>query len=234
MRHRVATPLFAARIPSTTSAPRIIYTQQRTTLRRSSSFSSTTLEKIAKSIYREILRECAGKQRARSKVAAVNALSPHLNLPPSSSSSSPTTKETNTKGAIPFRVRALLANNLREAFRAARDDDEAKTKVNENEKIANLARTISIWTFCHRANEDNKSTEYVVLNNLVSYYDSRAKIHSRLSSKKILRDRKILASLETEFNTLCVKPLIEHIERSASVPPKSSSSTLRPPFVFNI
>ncbi len=233
MRHRVATPLFAARIPSTTSAPRIIYTQQRTALRRSSSFSSTTLEKIAKSIYREILRECAGKQRARSKVAAVNELSPHLNLPPSSSSS-PTTKETNTKGAIPFRVRALLANNLREAFRAARDDDEAKTKVNENEKIANLARTISIWTFCHRANEDNKSTEYVVLNNLVSYYDSRAKIHSRLSSKKILRDRKILASLETEFNTLCVKPLIEHIERSASVPPKSSSSTLRPPFVFNI
>ena len=136
MRHRVATPLFAARIPSTTSAPRIIYTQQRTALRRSSSFSSTTLEKIAKSIYREILRECAGKQRARSKVTAVNALSPHLNLPPSSSSS-PTTKETNTKGAIPFRVRALLANNLREAFRAARDDDEAKTKVNENEKIAN-------------------------------------------------------------------------------------------------
>jgi hypothetical protein len=241
MRSRVLTTLFGARYPWSASSidPRVVVSARHPPLApRKRSKSSTTrqsgeeLEKIAKSVYREILRECAfGKQRSL------------LSSTSSSSSTKKNTATTVTKGAIPFRVRALLANNLREAFRAAASGD-SKTDIEvkkENEKIANLARTISIWTFCHRANQDSRSTEYIVLNNLVNYYDSRAKIYSRSSSKKVLRDRKALSSLETEFNTLCVKPLIEYIQRSASSSPNSSSSSssssssyYRPPFVFDI
>ena len=240
MRSRVLTTLFGARYPWSASsvAPRVVVRARHPPLSpRKRSKSSTTrqsgeeLEKIAKSVYREILRECAfGKQRSL------------LSSPSSSSSTKKNTTTTVNKGAIPFRVRALLANNLREAFRAAASGDDKIDKdevKKEHEKIANLARTISIWTFCHRANQDNRSTEYIVLNNLVNYYESRAKIYSRSSSKKVLRDRKALSSLETEFNTLCVKPLIEYIERSASASPNSSSSSssssyYRPPFVFDI
>ena len=218
MRYRVATAFFAR----PTVFTRIKHPQNQNNVSLSSaSKQKEEFEEIAKSVYREILRACAGKGRVKL----------------SSISKAKTEEEESRRlkrnaGAIPFRVRALLANNLRGAFRTARDGE---VNVTESEKIANLARTISIWTFCHRANEDDKSTEYILLNNLVSYYDSRAKLHSRSKSKKVIRDQKTLASLETEFNTLCVKPLIEHIERSASLSSSSSSSSsLRPPFVFDI
>ena len=218
MRYRVATAFFAR----PTVFTRIKHPQNPYNVSLSSaSKQKEEFEEIAKSVYREILRACAGKGRVKL----------------SSISKAKTEEEESRRlkrnaGAIPFRVRALLANNLRGAFRTARDGE---VNVTESEKIANLARTISIWTFCHRANEDDKSTEYILLNNLVSYYDSRAKLHSRSKSKKVIRDQKTLASLETEFNTLCVKPLIEHIERSASLSSSSSSSSsLRPPFVFDI
>ena len=179
-------------------------------------------------MYREILRACAGKRRV--KLSSTSKAKTEEEQEEEEEEEESRRLKRNA-GAIPFRVRALLANNLRGAFRTARDGE---VNVTESEKIANLARTISIWTFCHRANEDDKSTEYILLNNLVSYYDSRAKLHSRSKSKKVIRDQKTLASLETEFNTLCVKPLIEHIERSASLSSSSSSSSLRPPFVFDI
>ena len=181
-------------------------------------------------MYREILRACAGKRRVKLSSTSKAKTEEEQEQEQEDEESR---RLKRSAGAIPFRVRALLANNLRGAFRTARDGE---VNVTESEKIANLARTISIWTFCHRANEDDKSTEYILLNNLVSYYDSRAKLHSRSKSKKVIRDQKTLASLETEFNTLCVKPLIEHIERSASLSSSSSSSSssLRPPFVFDI
>ena len=195
----------------------------------SASKQKEEFEEIAKSVYREILRACAGKRRV--KLSSTSKAKTEEEEEEEEEDEESRRLKRNA-GAIPFRVRALLANNLRGAFRTARDGE---VNVTESEKIANLARTVSIWTFCHRANEDDKSTEYILLNNLVSYYDSRAKLHSRSKSKKVIRDQKTLASLETEFNTLCVKPLIEHIERSASLSSSSSSSSsLRPPFVFDI
>ena len=224
MRYRVATAFFAR----PTVFTRIKHTQNPNNVSLSSaSKQKEEFEEIAKSVYREILRACAGKRRV--KLSSTSKAKTEEEEEEEEEEESRRLKR--NAGAIPFRVRALLANNLRGAFRTARDGE---VNVTESEKIANLARTISIWTFCHRANEDDKSTEYILLNNLVSYYDSRAKLHSRSKSKKVIRDQKTLASLETEFNTLCVKPLIEHIERSASLSSSSSSSSLRPPFVFDI
>ena len=225
MRYRVATAFFAR----PTIFTRIKHTQNPNNVSLSSaSKQKEEFEEIAKSVYREILRACAGKRRV--KLSSTSKAKTEEEEEEEEEEESRRLKR--NAGAIPFRVRALLANNLRGAFRTARDGE---VNVTESEKIANLARTISIWTFCHRANEDDKSTEYILLNNLVSYYDSRAKLHSRSKSKKVIRDQKTLASLETEFNTLCVKPLIEHIERSASLSSSSSSSSsLRPPFVFDI
>ena len=220
MRYRVATAFFAR----PTVFTRIKHPQNQNNVSLSSaSKQKEEFEEIAKSVYREILRACAGKRRV--KLSSTSKAKTEEEEEEEEEEESRRLKR--NEGAIPFRVRALLANNLRGAFRTARDGE---VNVTESEKIANLARTVSIWTFCHRANEDDKSTEYILLNNLVSYYDSRAKLHSRSKSKKVIRDQKTLASLETEFNTLCVKPLIEHIERSASL----SSSSLRPPFVFDI
>ena len=227
MRYRVATAFFAR----PTVFTRIKHTQNPNNVSLSSaSKQKEEFEEVAKSVYREILRACAGKRRV--KLSSTSKAKTEEEEEEEEEEESRRLKR--NAGAIPFRVRALLANNLRGAFRTARDGE---VNVTESEKIANLARTISIWTFCHRANEDDKSTEYILLNNLVSYYDSRAKLHSRSKSKKVIRDQKTLASLETEFNTLCVKPLIEHIERSASLSSSSSSSSsssLRPPFVFDI
>ena len=224
MRYRVATAFFAR----PTVFTRIKHTQNPNNVSLSSaSKQKEEFEEIAKSVYREILRACAGKRRGK-----LSSTSKAKTEEEEEEEEEESRRLKRNAGAIPFRVRALLANNLRGAFRTARDGE---VNVTESEKIANLARTISIWTFCHRANEDDKSTEYILLNNLVSYYDSRAKLHSRSKSKKVIRDQKTLASLETEFNTLCVKPLIEHIERSASLSSSSSSSSsLRPPFVFDI
>ena len=225
MRYRVATAFFAR----PTVFTRIKHPQNPYNVSLSSaSKQKEEFEEIAKSVYREILRACAGKRRV--KLSSTSKAKTEEEEEEEEEEESRRLKR--NAGAIPFRVRALLANNLRGAFRTARDGE---VNVTESEKIANLARTVSIWTFCHRANEDDKSTEYILLNNLVSYYDSRAKLHSRSKSKKVIRDQKTLASLETEFNTLCVKPLIEHIERSASLSSSSSSSSsLRPPFVFDI
>jgi len=221
MRYRVATAFFAR----PTVFTRIKHPQNPYNVSLSSaSKQKEEFEEIAKSVYREILRACAGKRRV--KLSSTSKAKTEEEQEEEEEDEESRRLKRNA-GAIPFRVRALLANNLRGAFRTARDGE---VNVTESEKIANLARTVSIWTFCHRANEDDKSTEYILLNNLVSYYDSRAKLHSRSKSKKVIRDQKTLASLETEFNTLCVKPLIEHIERSASL----SSSSLRPPFVFDI
>ena len=224
MRYRVATAFFAR----PTVFTRIKHTQNPNNVSLSSaSKQKEEFEEVAKSVYREILRACAGKRRVK-----LSSTSKAKTEEEEEEEEEESRRLKRNAGAIPFRVRALLANNLRGAFRTARDGE---VNVTESEKIANLARTISIWTFCHRANEDDKSTEYILLNNLVSYYDSRAKLHSRSKSKKVIRDQKTLASLETEFNTLCVKPLIEHIERSASLSSSSSSSSsLRPPFVFDI
>ena len=226
MRYRVATAFFAR----PTVFTRIKHTQNPNSVSLSSaSKQKEEFEEIAKSVYREILRACAGKRRV--KLSSTSKAKTEEEQEEEEEDEESRRLKRNA-GAIPFRVRALLANNLRGAFRTARDGE---VNVTESEKIANLARTVSIWTFCHRANEDDKSTEYILLNNLVSYYDSRAKLHSRSKSKKVIRDQKTLASLETEFNTLCVKPLIEHIERSASLSSSSSSSSsLRPPFVFDI
>ena len=228
MRYRVATAFFAR----PTVFTRIKHPQNPYNVSLSSaSKQKEEFEEIAKSVYREILRACAGKRRV--KLSSTSKAKTEEEQEEEEDDEESRRLKRNA-GAIPFRVRALLANNLRGAFRTARDGE---VNVTESEKIANLARTISIWTFCHRANEDDKSTEYILLNNLVSYYDSRAKLHSRSKSKKVIRDQKTLASLETEFNTLCVKPLIEHIERSASLSSSSSSSSsssLRPPFVFDI
>ncbi len=225
MRYRVATAFFAR----PTVFTRIKHPQNPYNVSLSSaSKQKEEFEEIAKSVYREILRACAGKRRV--KLSSTSKAKTEEEQEDEEEDEESRRLKRNA-GAIPFRVRALLANNLRGAFRTARDGE---VNVTESEKIANLARTISIWTFCHRANEDDKSTEYILLNNLVSYYDSRAKLHSRSKSKKVIRDQKTLASLETEFNTLCVKPLIEHIERSASLSSSSSSSSLRPPFVFDI
>ena len=224
MRYRVATAFFAR----PTVFTRIKHTQNPNNVSLSSaSKQKEEFEEVAKSVYREILRACAGKRRV--KLSSTSKAKTEEEEGEEEEEEEESRRLKRNAGAIPFRVRALLANNLRGAFRTARDGE---VNVTESEKIANLARTISIWTFCHRANEDDKSTEYILLNNLVSYYDSRAKLHSRSKSKKVIRDQKTLASLETEFNTLCVKPLIEHIERSASL--SSSSSSLRPPFVFDI
>ena len=225
MRYRVATAFFAR----PTVFTRIKHPQNPYNVSLSSaSKQKEEFEEIAKSVYREILRACAGKRRV--KLSSTSKAKTEEEQEEEEEEEESRRLKRNA-GAIPFRVRALLANNLRGAFRTARDGE---VNVTESEKIANLARTVSIWTFCHRANEDDKSTEYILLNNLVSYYDSRAKLHSRSKSKKVIRDQKTLASLETEFNTLCVKPLIEHIERSASLSSSSSSSSLRPPFVFDI
>jgi hypothetical protein len=226
MRYRVATAFFAR----PTVFTRIKHPQNPYNVSLSSaSKQKEEFEEIAKSVYREILRACAGKRRV--KLSSTSKAKTEEEEEEEEEDEESRRLKRNA-GAIPFRVRALLANNLRGAFRTARDGE---VNVTESEKIANLARTVSIWTFCHRANEDDKSTEYILLNNLVSYYDSRAKLHSRSKSKKVIRDQKTLASLETEFNTLCVKPLIEHIERSASLSSSSSSSSsLRPPFVFDI
>ncbi len=226
MRYRVATAFFAR----PTVFTRIKHPQNPYNVSLSSaSKQKEEFEEIAKSVYREILRACAGKRRV--KLSSTSKAKTEEEQEEEEEDEESRRLKRNA-GAIPFRVRALLANNLRGAFRTARDGE---VNVTESEKIANLARTVSIWTFCHRANEDDKSTEYILLNNLVSYYDSRAKLHSRSKSKKVIRDQKTLASLETEFNTLCVKPLIEHIERSASLSSSSSSSSsLRPPFVFDI
>ena len=225
MRYRVATAFFAR----PTIFTRIKHTQNPNNVSLSSaSKQKEEFEEVAKSVYREILRACAGKRRV--KLSSTSKAKTEEEEGEEEEEEEESRRLKRNAGAIPFRVRALLANNLRGAFRTARDGE---VNVTESEKIANLARTISIWTFCHRANEDDKSTEYILLNNLVSYYDSRAKLHSRSKSKKVIRDQKTLASLETEFNTLCVKPLIEHIERSASLS-SSSSSSLRPPFVFDI
>ena len=225
MRYRVATAFFAR----PTVFTRIKHPQNPYNVSLSSaSKQKEEFEEIAKSVYREILRACAGKRRVKLSSTSKAKTEEEQEQEQEDEESR---RLKRSAGAIPFRVRALLANNLRGAFRTARDGE---VNVTESEKIANLARTISIWTFCHRANEDDKSTEYILLNNLVSYYDSRAKIHSRSKSKKVIRDQKTLVSLETEFNTLCVKPLIEHIERSASLSSSSSSSSLRPPFVFDI
>ena len=226
MRYRVATAFFAR----PTVFTRIKHPQNPYNVSLSSaSKQKEEFEEIAKSVYREILRACAGKRRV--KLSSTSKAKTEEEQEEEEDDEESRRLKRNA-GAIPFRVRALLANNLRGAFRTARDGE---VNVTESEKIANLARTVSIWTFCHRANEDDKSTEYILLNNLVSYYDSRAKLHSRSKSKKVIRDQKTLASLETEFNTLCVKPLIEHIERSASLSSSSSSSSsLRPPFVFDI
>ena len=226
MRYRVATAFFAR----PTIFTRIKRPQNPYNVSLSSaSKQKEEFEEIAKSVYREILRACAGKRRV--KLSSTSKAKTEEEQEEEEEDEESRRLKRNA-GAIPFRVRALLANNLRGAFRTARDGE---VNVTESEKIANLARTVSIWTFCHRANEDDKSTEYILLNNLVSYYDSRAKLHSRSKSKKVIRDQKTLASLETEFNTLCVKPLIEHIERSASLSSSSSSSSsLRPPFVFDI
>ena len=225
MRYRVATAFFAR----PTVFTRIKHTQNPNNVSLSSaSKQKEEFEEVAKSVYREILRACAGKRRVKLSSTS-KAKTEEEEGEEEEEEEEESRRLKRNAGAIPFRVRALLANNLRGAFRTARDGE---VNVTESEKIANLARTISIWTFCHRANEDDKSTEYILLNNLVSYYDSRAKLHSRSKSKKVIRDQKTLASLETEFNTLCVKPLIEHIERSASL--SSSSSSLRPPFVFDI
>tara|TARA_B100000519_G_scaffold161263_1_gene143382 strand:+ start:198 stop:881 length:684 start_codon:yes stop_codon:yes gene_type:complete len=227
MRYRVATAFFAR----PTVFTRIKHPQNPYNVSLSSaSKQKEEFEEIAKSVYREILRACAGKRRVKLSSTSKAKTEEEQEQEQEDEESR---RLKRSAGAIPFRVRALLANNLRGAFRTARDGE---VNVTESEKIANLARTISIWTFCHRANEDDKSTEYILLNNLVSYYDSRAKLHSRSKSKKVIRDQKTLASLETEFNTLCVKPLIEHIERSASLSSSSSSSSssLRPPFVFDI
>ena len=226
MRYRVATAFFAR----PTVFTRIKHPQNPYNVSLSSaSKQKEEFEEIAKSVYREILRACAGKRRV--KLSSTSKAKTEEEQEEEEDDEESRRLKRNA-GAIPFRVRALLANNLRGAFRTARDGE---VNVTESEKIANLARTVSIWTFCHRANEDDKSTEYILLNNLVSYYDSRAKLHSRSKSKKVIRDQKTLASLETEFNTLCVKPLIEHIERSASLSSSSSSSSsLRPPFVFHI
>ena len=226
MRYRVATAFFAR----PTVFTRIKHTQNPNNVSLSSaSKQKEEFEEVAKSVYREILRACAGKRRVKLSSTSKAKTEEEQEQQEEDGESR---RLKRSAGAIPFRVRALLANNLRGAFRTARDGE---VNVTESEKIANLARTISIWTFCHRANEDDKSTEYILLNNLVSYYDSRAKLHSRSKSKKVIRDQKTLASLETEFNTLCVKPLIEHIERSASLSSSSSSSSsLRPPFVFDI
>ena len=228
MRYRVATAFFAR----PTVFTRIKHPQNPYNVSLSSaSKQKEEFEEIAKSVYREILRACAGKRRV--KLSSTSKAKTEEEQQEEEEDEESRRLKRNA-GAIPFRVRALLANNLRGAFRTARDGE---VNVTESEKIANLARTVSIWTFCHRANEDDKSTEYILLNNLVSYYDSRAKLHSRSKSKKVIRDQKTLASLETEFNTLCVKPLIEHIERSASLSSSSSSSSsssLRPPFVFDI
>ena len=229
MRYRVATAFFAR----PTVFTRIKHTQNPNNVSLSSaSKQKEEFEEVAKSVYREILRACAGKRRV--KLSSTSKAKTEEEEGEEEEEEEESRRLKRNAGAIPFRVRALLANNLRGAFRTARDGE---VNVTESEKIANLARTISIWTFCHRANEDDKSTEYILLNNLVSYYDSRAKLHSRSKSKKVIRDQKTLASLETEFNTLCVKPLIEHIERSASLSSSSSSSSsssLRPPFVFDI
>ena len=227
MRYRVATAFFAR----PTVFTRIKHPQNPYNVSLSSaSKQKEEFEEIAKSVYREILRACAGKRRVKLSSTSKAKTEEEQEQQEEDEESR---RLKRSAGAIPFRVRALLANNLRGAFRTARDGE---VNVTESEKIANLARTVSIWTFCHRANEDDKSTEYILLNNLVSYYDSRAKLHSRSKSKKVIRDQKTLASLETEFNTLCVKPLIEHIERSASLSSSSSSSSssLRPPFVFDI
>ena len=227
MRYRVATAFFAR----PTVFTRIKHTQNPNNVSLSSaSKQKEEFEEIAKSVYREILRACAGKRRVKLSSTSKAKTEEEQEQEQEDEESR---RLKRSAGAIPFRVRALLANNLRGAFRTARDGE---VNVTESEKIANLARTVSIWMFCHRANEDDKSTEYILLNNLVSYYDSRAKLHSRSKSKKVIRDQKTLASLETEFNTLCVKPLIEHIERSASLSSSSSSSSssLRPPFVFDI
>ena len=228
MRYLVATAFFAR----PTVFTRIKHPQNPYNVSLSSaSKQKEEFEEIAKSVYREILRACAGKRRV--KLSSTSKAKTEEEEEEEEEDEESRRLKRNA-GAIPFRVRALLANNLRGAFRTARDGE---VNVTESEKIANLARTVSIWTFCHRANEDDKSTEYILLNNLVSYYDSRAKLHSRSKSKKVIRDQKTLASLETEFNTLCVKPLIEHIERSASLSSSSSSSSsssLRPPFVFDI
>ena len=227
MRYRVATAFFAR----PTVFTRIKHPQNPYNVSLSSaSKQKEEFEEIAKSVYREILRACAGKRRVKLSSTSKAKTEEEQEQEEEDEESR---RLKRSAGAIPFRVRALLANNLRGAFRTARDGE---VNVTESEKIANLARTVSIWTFCHRANEDDKSTEYILLNNLVSYYDSRAKLHSRSKSKKVIRDQKTLASLETEFNTLCVKPLIEHIERSASLSSSSSSSSssLRPPFVFDI
>ena len=226
MRYRVATAFFAR----PTVFTRIKHPQNPYNVSLSSaSKQKEEFEEIAKSVYREILRACAGKRRV--KLSSTSKAKTEEEQEEEEEEEEESRRLKRNAGAIPFRVRALLANNLRGAFRTARDGE---VNVTESEKIANLARTVSIWTFCHRANEDDKSTEYILLNNLVSYYDSRAKLHSRSKSKKVIRDQKTLASLETEFNTLCVKPLIEHIERSASLSSSSSSSSLRPPFVFDI
>ena len=227
MRYRVATAFFAR----PTVFTRIKHPQNPYNVSLSSaSKQKEEFEEIAKSVYREILRACAGKRRV--KLSSTSKAKTEEEEEEEEDDDEESRRLKRNAGAIPFRVRALLANNLRGAFRTARDGE---VNVTESEKIANLARTVSIWTFCHRANEDDKSTEYILLNNLVSYYDSRAKLHSRSKSKKVIRDQKTLASLETEFNTLCVKPLIEHIERSASLSSSSSSSSsLRPPFVFDI
>ena len=227
MRYRVATAFFAR----PTVFTRIKHPQNPYNVSLSSaSKQKEEFEEIAKSVYREILRACAGKRRV--KLSSTSKAKTEEEEEEEEEEDEESRRLKRNAGAIPFRVRALLANNLRGAFRTARDGE---VNVTESEKIANLARTVSIWTFCHRANEDDKSTEYILLNNLVSYYDSRAKLHSRSKSKKVIRDQKTLASLETEFNTLCVKPLIEHIERSASLSSSSSSSSsLRPPFVFDI
>ena len=226
MRYRVATAFFAR----PTVFTRIKHPQNPYNVSLSSaSKQKEEFEEIAKSVYREILRACAGKRRVKLSSTSKAKTEEEQEQEQEDEESS---RLKRSAGAIPFRVRALLANNLRGAFRTARDGE---VNVTESEKIANLARTLSIWTFCHRANEDDKSTEYILLNNLVSYYDSRAKLHSRSKSKKVIRDEKTLASLETEYNTHCVKPLIEHIERSASLSSSSSSSSsLRPPFVFDI
>ena len=228
MRYRVATAFFAR----PTVFTRIKHPQNPNYVSLSSaSKQKEEFEEIAKSVYREILRACAGKRRV--KLSSTSKAKTEEEQEEEEEEDEESRRLKRSAGAIPFRVRALLANNLRGAFRTARDGE---VNVTESEKIANLVRTVSIWTFCHRANEDDKSTEYILLNNLVSYYDSRAKLHSRSKSKKVIRDQNTLASLETEFNTLCVKPLIEHIERSASLSSSSSSSSssLRPPFVFDI
>jgi hypothetical protein len=200
---------------SSSSSPSSNERERETTARNTNTQASC--DSIARSVYREILRQCAGNTTTTTTTTTTTNNNNNNN---------------NNKNNVSLRIRLLLANNLRERFRETRDSTINNNKGEEKERA--IARTISIWTFIARANAEKQSIEYSVLKNLIRYYDLEQKRTKRNSkqqeSKKVLRTLQELESIEEEFNTFCVEPLLDIIKGGSDSDKNNNNNK----FVFDI